>query len=43
LLVPPSLATEDFPGLATAIVRYVREHPHGVPPNLVDWLRHERD
>jgi Domain of unknown function (DUF5615) len=42
LFVPGSLANDNFSGLAAAIVRYDRNHPHGIPPNLLDWLDAER-
>jgi predicted nuclease of predicted toxin-antitoxin system len=39
LCVPNSLSTDDFAGIAAAIARYDREHPAGMAPYMVDWLR----
>jgi len=39
LCVPNSLPADDFAGIATAIARYDREHPAGMAPYMVDWLR----
>ncbi len=39
LLVPASILGEDFAGIAAAIARYDREHPDGMPPYMVDYVR----
>jgi predicted nuclease of predicted toxin-antitoxin system len=39
LIVPLSLPNHNPAALARAIIRYHRDHPAGVPPYLVDWLR----
>lgn len=38
LFLPSSISTKDFAGIAAAIVRYDREHPNGMAPNMVDYL-----
>ena len=38
LLLPSSLSTSDYTGLATVIARYDHEHPDGMPPSMVDYL-----
>lgn len=40
LLVPRSIENDDFAGLARAIVAYEQEHPEGLAPGMVDYLRH---
>ena len=42
LFLPPSLPNDDFNGIARALVVYDREHPDGMPPYAVDWLRREQ-
>ena len=39
LFLPPSLPNDDFSGIARAIVAYDRDHPDGMLPYAVDWLR----
>ena len=39
LIVPVSLAGDDFAGVARAIARYEREHPEGMPAYMVDYVR----
>lgn len=39
LCVPNSLRPDDIAGVAAAIARYDREHPAGMAPYMVDWLR----
>jgi hypothetical protein len=39
LLVPASLPGDDFAALARAIARYDLEHPAGLPPYAIDFLR----
>ena len=38
LCMPRSLSLREFAAIATAIARYDREHPAGLPPYAVDWL-----
>ncbi len=42
VLVPPSIPLRDFAGIAAALVRYAREHPDGLPPYMIDYLRPSR-
>ncbi len=42
LFLPPSLPNDDFHGIARALVVYDREHPGGMPPYAVDWLKREK-
>lgn len=39
LFLPPSLPNEAFEAIAQAIAAYDREHPDGMPPYMVDYLR----
>jgi len=39
LVIPSSFARHDHGGIARAIARYDRDHPEGVPPYLLDYLR----
>jgi hypothetical protein len=39
LLLPNSMATNDFAGIAAAIVAYDRGHPEGMAPYMMDFLR----
>ena len=43
LTLPSSLRPEDFAGIAAAIARYDREHPDGVPPYMLDFLKSGSD
>ncbi len=43
LVLPSSLNPEDFAGVAAAIARYDREHPEGMPPYMLDFLKPGRD
>lgn len=39
LFVTKSLENTDIGAISRAIVRYIREHPDGLPPNMIDYLR----
>jgi len=39
LLLPNSMATNDFAGIAAAIVAYDLGHPDGMAPYMMDFLR----
>jgi predicted nuclease of predicted toxin-antitoxin system len=39
LLLPSSISPNDVAGVASAIARYDREHPQGMPPYMLDFLR----
>lgn len=39
VLVPPSLRTQDLGPLVEALARFAMEHPDGLPPYSVLWLR----
>jgi len=43
LVVPASMPTDEFAQIAAAIDRYDREHPAGMPPYMLDYLRRGRD
>ncbi|MGH2583361.1 MAG: hypothetical protein ACRDJE_00430 [Dehalococcoidia bacterium] len=38
VFVPRSLRSNDFGGVAAAIVRFDEQHPDGVPPYSTWWL-----
>ncbi len=38
LTVPRSFADRDYAGIARALARYERDHPHGLHPYGMDWL-----
>jgi hypothetical protein len=38
LLVPGSMGTDDYRGIAVAIRHYDEQHPEGIPPYTVDYL-----
>jgi predicted nuclease of predicted toxin-antitoxin system len=39
LLIPGSLPPDQFAAIAHALVEYERQHPEGLPPYTVDFLR----
>jgi predicted nuclease of predicted toxin-antitoxin system len=39
VLLPSSIAHDEYARIARAIVRFEREHPDGVPHGYVDYLR----
>ena len=39
LCIPPSLPSNQFRAIAEALAHYAREHPDGIPPYTIDWLR----
>lgn len=42
VLVPRSLPSRDFGALATALATFAAEHPDGLPPYTIVWLRRAR-
>jgi len=38
LIFSRSFARGDYGGMVRAVDRYFREHPHGIPPYLADFL-----
>ncbi|MGI8553275.1 MAG: DUF5615 family PIN-like protein [Dehalococcoidia bacterium] len=42
LLLASSISNGDYAGIAAAIARYDREHPQGLAPYMLDYLRPAR-